>query len=47
MHRGHRHTDCTADTWIVVDGVDSVDIYREALGKYRHTEAWIMVENLG
>ena len=47
MHIGHRHTDCTADTWIVVDGVDSVDIYREALGKYRHTEAWIRVENWG
>ena len=36
-----------ADPWTVVDRVDSVDIYREALGKYRHTEAWIRVENLG
>ena len=45
MHRGHRHTDCTVDTWTVADRVDSVDTYREALGKYRHTEAWIRVEN--
>ena len=25
MHRGHRHTDCTADPWTVVDRVDSVE----------------------
>ena len=30
-----------------MDRVDSVDIYREALGKYRHTEAWIKVANWG
>ena len=30
-----------------MDRVDSVDTYREVLGKYRHTEAWIRVENLG
>ena len=40
MHRGHRHTDCRADTWTVPWTEWTVwTIYREALGKYTHTHA--------
>ena len=48
MHRGHRHTACTVGTWTVPWTEWTVwTIYREALGKYRHTEAWIKVANWG
>ena len=47
MHRGHRHTACTADPWTVPWTEWTVWTHREALGKYRHTEAWIRVENWG